>query len=93
MQQSLSLYIDKWRDIIFSTKSIERYKVKKIIETAIIYEDGYQIYAYRGIIIPKKYGKVAVSKWQNKWIAEEKDEEVREALKQGIYDYQDYRSQ
>ena len=60
------------------------YKIHQDGYPAIVYEDGYQIYAYRGIRIPEKYGKIPTKQWQPQWILSEKDEEVRPALKLGI---------
>lgn len=53
-------------------------------EPAILFADGFSVYAYRGIVIPEKYGSLRPSQWQTQWILEEGDLEVKRALIQGI---------
>lgn len=37
---------------------------------AVIFNDGYNIYAYHGIDIPEKYGKYSYSQWKPEWLLE-----------------------
>jgi hypothetical protein len=50
---------------------------------AVSYKD-FNIYAYHGVRIPEKYGKIHPSQWQEKWLLEEKNAELRQVLVQGI---------
>ncbi|HEY9848001.1 MAG TPA: hypothetical protein V6D28_00975 [Leptolyngbyaceae cyanobacterium] len=51
---------------------------------AIQYADGFSIYAYHGVTLPEKYGKLAPNQWQAEWLLEEKNAELRRVLMQGI---------
>ena len=51
---------------------------------AIQYADGYGFYAYHGVIIPEKYGKVHPQQWEEKWLLEETDVELRQILIQEL---------
>ena len=46
--------------------------------------DGFQIYAYHGVIIPEKYGQIHPSQWKAEWLLLEKNAELRRILIQGI---------
>ena len=37
-------------------------------EPAIQFADGYSLYAYHGVIIPEKYGRILPSQWKGKWL-------------------------
>ncbi|BBD63173.1 hypothetical protein NIES2109_60230 (plasmid) [Nostoc sp. HK-01] len=50
---------------------------------AIRFVDGYSIYAYHGVILPKKYS-VHPDNWQAKWLLEEENAELRRVLIQGL---------
>lgn len=50
---------------------------------ALAYE-GFQVYAYHGVILPEKYGKVHPSEWQAQWLLSEENSELRRVLIQGI---------
>lgn len=50
---------------------------------SVVYE-GFHIYAYHGVRLPEKYGKIHPSKWQPKWLLEEDNAELRRVLIQGI---------
>ncbi|WP_339376433.1 DUF6745 domain-containing protein [Calothrix sp. NIES-2098] len=50
---------------------------------AIAYE-GFNIYAYHGVILPEKYGKLHPKQWQARWLLEEDNAELRRVLIQGI---------
>ncbi|HEY9847999.1 MAG TPA: hypothetical protein V6D28_00960 [Leptolyngbyaceae cyanobacterium] len=51
---------------------------------AIQYADGFSVYAYHGVSLPEKYGKLAPNQWQAEWLLEEKNAELRRVLMQGI---------
>lgn len=53
-------------------------------EPAVLFNDGYKIYAYNGLELPSKYGEVPPSNWNCKWLLEEKDASLRELLIQEI---------
>ncbi|MBD2186304.1 hypothetical protein H6S82_29490 [Planktothrix sp. FACHB-1355] len=53
-------------------------------EPAIEYADGYNLYSYRGVTLPEKYGKLYPHQWQTEWLLEEEENEIRRALIQGI---------
>ncbi|MBD1831252.1 hypothetical protein H6F61_00825 [Cyanobacteria bacterium FACHB-472] len=51
---------------------------------AIQFADGYSLYAYHGVTLPKKYGTVHPHHWQASWLLEEDNAELRQVLIQGI---------
>ncbi|OUL37602.1 hypothetical protein BV372_01185 [Nostoc sp. T09] len=53
-------------------------------EPALEYADGFKVYAYEGVRLPEKYGKVFVNQWQATWLLEERNAELRRVLIQGI---------
>ena len=53
-------------------------------EPAIQFADGYTLYSYHGVSLPKKYGQLPSTQWQSRWLLEEKNVEVRQVLIQQI---------
>ncbi|BAY97853.1 hypothetical protein NIES37_18000 [Tolypothrix tenuis PCC 7101] len=53
-------------------------------EPALEYVDGFKVYAYEGVRLPEKYGKVFANQWQATWLLEEGNAELRRVLIQGI---------
>ncbi|MBW4647929.1 MAG: hypothetical protein KME06_04405 [Kastovskya adunca ATA6-11-RM4] len=53
-------------------------------EPAIEFADGYSLYAYQGVTLPEKYGKLSPHQWQVQWLLQEKNPGLRQALIQGI---------
>ncbi len=53
-------------------------------QPAIQYADGFSVYAYHGVWLPEKYGKVHPSQWQVQWFLEEENVELRRVLIQQI---------
>jgi hypothetical protein len=51
---------------------------------AMLYNDGYGIYAYHGVVLPKIYGEKHPDQWKAKWILTETNVELRRVLIQGI---------
>ncbi|RCJ38667.1 hypothetical protein A6770_39605 [Nostoc minutum NIES-26] len=51
---------------------------------AIEIAQGCNIYAYHGVLLPEKYGKLHPDQWQAKWVLEEYNAELRRVLIQGI---------
>lgn len=51
---------------------------------AIEYADGFGVYAYGGIRLPEKYGKLFPNQWRAEWILSEKDFQLRQILMRGI---------
>ena len=51
---------------------------------AIEFEDGYKLYAYHGVTVPKKYGNLPPRKWKPEWLLAEQNSELRRVLIQGI---------
>lgn len=47
---------------------------------AIQFADGFSVYAYHGVNLPEKYGKLHPDKWQAEWILSEKNAELRRVL-------------
>ena len=48
------------------------------------FADGWSVYAYHGVRLPEKYGKVHPNQWQARWLLEEENAELRRVLIQGI---------
>jgi hypothetical protein len=53
-------------------------------QPALKFADGYRVYAYQGVTLPEKYGKLHPHQWQSAWILEERNAELRRVLIQGI---------
>lgn len=51
---------------------------------AIQFADGFSVYAYHGVRLPEKYGKVYQNQWQSEWLLSETNAELRRVLIQGI---------
>jgi len=51
---------------------------------AIQFSDGFSVYAYHGVKLPEKYGKIHPQQWQSQWLLEEENAELRRVLIQGI---------
>ena len=61
-----------------------QYRLHAEGQSAIQYADGFSIYAYHGVTLPKKYGQLHPNQWQVQWILEEQNAELRRVLIQGI---------
>jgi hypothetical protein len=53
-------------------------------EPAILFADGYAMYAYNGVTLPEKYGAVHPHQWRSQWLLSEHNAELRRVLIQGI---------
>ncbi len=51
---------------------------------AIQFPDGFSVYAYHGVRLPEKYGKLYPQEWQAEWLLAEENAELRRVLIQGI---------
>ncbi|MDB9511631.1 hypothetical protein PN499_10595 [Kamptonema animale CS-326] len=51
---------------------------------AIQFADGFSVYAYHGVRLPEKYGKVHPQQWRSEWLLSEDNAELRRVLIQGI---------
>jgi hypothetical protein len=51
---------------------------------AIEFPDGFGVYAYQGINLPEKYGKLHPTNWRGEWLLEQRNAELRRVLIQGI---------
>ncbi|WP_449418130.1 DUF6745 domain-containing protein [Phormidium nigroviride] len=51
---------------------------------AIQFADGFSVYAYHGVRLPEKYGKVHPQQWRSEWLLSEDNAEMRRVLIQGI---------
>jgi hypothetical protein len=49
-------------------------------QPAIQLRDGFSIYAYRGVILPEKYGKVHPQRWSPSWLLTENNAELRRGI-------------
>ncbi|GAA6616591.1 DUF6745 domain-containing protein [Scytonema sp. NUACC26] len=54
---------------------------------AIQFPDGYSIYFYRNILIPKKYGRKPPEKWHTRWLLKRKNDELRRIIFEERYIY------
>jgi hypothetical protein len=52
--------------------------------SALSYPDGFSIYAWHGTRIPTKWGETHSNSWDAKWLLEEKNQELRRVLFQGL---------
>ena len=62
----------------------EQYRLHGVGKPAIAYPDGDCIYAYHGVILPPKYGRLHPNLWQAQWLLTEPNAELRRVLIQGI---------
>lgn len=53
-------------------------------EAAVTYGDGLKFYAYAGVNLPERYGRVHPHQWQSQWLLREPNAELRRVLIQGI---------
>lgn len=53
-------------------------------EPAIQFADGSGLYAYHGVVLPDKYGKIHPEQWQSQWLINEDNAEIRRVLIQAI---------
>ncbi|MEG4029624.1 MULTISPECIES: DUF6745 domain-containing protein [unclassified Microcoleus] len=53
---------------------------------AIQFADGYSLYAYHGVTLPEKYGKIHPNEWRSEWLLEEENTELKKFLIQTIDD-------
>lgn len=53
-------------------------------EPAIQFADGFSVYAYQGVQLPERYGKIHPLQWRSQWLLEEYNAELRRVLIQGI---------
>ena len=51
---------------------------------AIQYSSKYNIYAYHGVNLPEKYGRLHPHQWETQWLLTEPNAELRRVLIQGI---------
>ena len=63
-----------------------RNKLHAECQPAIIYRDGFKLYAYDGDIIPERYGKIPVTDWPLTWVKAEEEEMLRGILRNAIKD-------
>jgi hypothetical protein len=49
-------------------------------EPALQFADGYSLYSYHGVTLPKKYAALHPHQWQAKWLLEEWNVELRRVL-------------
>ncbi len=71
---------DRPRKIILNHEE----QLHNLQDTAIEYADGYGVYAYHGIILPEKYGRVHPAQWQSQWLSSEKNSQLQQILIQTI---------
>ena len=45
-------------------------------KAAIKFRDGYSVYAYDGILLPSKYGRLPLNKWASNWLTNNEDSEL-----------------
>lgn len=53
-------------------------------EPALQFTDGFSVYAFHGLRLPEKYGKIPPYQWRSQWLLEEENAELRHVLIQGI---------
>ncbi len=74
------LVCDRPRELHFD----EENRLHRVGEPAILFADGYRLYAYHGTRLPEKYGVWHPHQWQSRWLLEEPNAELRRVLIQGI---------
>ncbi len=62
----------------------DQQQIHALAKPAIEFTDGFRIYAYLGIRVPEKYGKIHPEHWDSQWLLSENNVELRRVLIQGI---------
>lgn len=62
----------------------EEYRLHGEGKPAVQFSDGFSTYAYHGVKLPEKYGKLFPSQWHSDWLLSEENIELRRVLLQGI---------
>lgn len=70
------------RPLIFSADNQQRLHAEG--GPTVEFADGFEVYAYQGVILPETYGKRHPSKWRCEWLLSETNAELRRVLLQGI---------
>jgi hypothetical protein len=53
-------------------------------EPALVYADGFVVYAHHGMPLPERYGSIRSSEWQSAWILTAESREIQQVLMQSI---------
>ncbi|MEG4088615.1 DUF6745 domain-containing protein [Microcoleus sp. Pol12B4] len=53
---------------------------------AILFADGYSLYAYHGVTLPEKYGQIHPNEWRSEWLLSEDNTNLKKILIQTIDD-------
>ncbi|MEC4991685.1 MAG: hypothetical protein SAJ37_23365, partial [Oscillatoria sp. PMC 1068.18] len=78
--KNICLICDRPRQLSFDNQQLLHAENTPAIE----FSDGFKVYAYHGVTLPEKYGKVSPNSWKSKWLLEEDNAELRRVLIQGI---------
>ena len=78
--QKTAIVCDRPRVLEFDRDNL----LHAIGKPAIQFADGVLAYYYRGIEVPKKYGKTHPSSWKSQWLLKESNAELRRLLIQEI---------
>ena len=62
----------------------DQQQIHALAKPAIEFTDGFHIYAYLGMRIPEKYGKIHPEHWDSQWLLSENNVALRRVLIQGI---------
>ncbi|MGK7924627.1 MAG: DUF6745 domain-containing protein [Spirulina sp.] len=62
----------------------EEYRLHAEGKPAVGFRDGFSLYAYHGVKLPERYGRLFPSQWQSQWLLSEDNVELRRVLLQGI---------
>lgn len=80
LYEEMAFVCDRPRILSFDNQKHLHAKGKPAIQFA----DGFSVYAYHGVNLPEKYGKIHPNQWQAEWLLEEDNAEIRQVLIQGI---------
>ncbi|WP_293352497.1 MULTISPECIES: DUF6745 domain-containing protein [unclassified Microcoleus] len=59
-------------------------RLHALASPAVLFKDGFKVYAVNGVRVPELYGKLHPSQWRADWLLSEKNAEVKRVLIQGI---------
>ncbi|MEL7406702.1 MAG: DUF6745 domain-containing protein, partial [Cyanobacteria bacterium J06558_2] len=79
--ENISLYLACENLVIIIERPIyvnwdEQDKLHAEAKPAIKFRDGYGVYAYKGTLLPSKYGKLPLDGWASNWLTKNKDSEL-----------------
>ena len=78
--EKMCFVCDRPRQLHFDSE----YLLHALCQPAVEFADKFNVYCYRGVLLPQTIGQVAPQSWEASWLLTEKNAEVRRVLIQAI---------